>query len=380
MAMLENIIILEDSSKFHFGGGQKISWEVASLMHRKYGVYLFDCGRKTLFQKKISPFIRDMFLLACFGSFKQSRRASFNIGIGELLLTLPILIYNSARILPFMRARKLTKDNTILYATSKKSLLLAYVMRKLLGIEYLYHAHTIDNRRSLLYRILEVPLRSARYIVCVSQAVKTNIDLPQCRLVYNPVRMNAQARPKTLIGQQNVTVASFSSLIELKGIAYFMQSHRYLRNRERVTYWVFGEGPEKMNLRRYESGQVVLKGFTDNVGTILAQEIDIVVAPSLIDESFGMIIAESLASGIPVITTNRGAQAELVADGYSGYQVPIRDPQAIAEKIDHLVDHPDLYTTMSQHALELAASFDAAVFERKIRSLFAIQTNAAGPP
>ena len=368
--MKKNIIIVEDSSKFHYGGGQKITLEVAALVQRNCDLFLFDCRRATLFQEKIGPIVKEVFPLACFGRFIQSRRSSFNIGIAELLLTAPLLIYNIVRVLRFLRSRRLTKDNTILYAASKKSILLAYLIKKIRGIDYLYHAHTIDDRRSLLYPVLEFPLRSARHIICVSQAVMKNIDLPQCSLVYNPVRVNPQTRPRTLAGKQRIIVASFSSLIELKGIAYFMQSHQYLRNRERVDYWIFGEGPEKKALRQYESRQLILKGFADNVNDILAQEVDIVVAPSLVEESFGMIIAEAMANGIPVITTDKGAQAELISDGIDGYQVPVRDAGAIADRIDHLVESPDTYSRLSEKALERAAAFDTAIFERKILDLF----------
>jgi glycosyltransferase involved in cell wall biosynthesis len=369
--MIENIVIIEDSSKFHFGGGQKISLEVAAVLHRTSALFLFDCRKRTLFQEKIRPFIKEIFPLACFGQYKQSRWASFNVGIAELLLTAPLLIYNIARTIRFLRSRRLTKGNTLLYAASKKSLLLAYLINKIRGIEYLYHAHTIDNRRSFLYPLLEVPLRSAKHILCVSQAVARNIGLPQCSLVYNPVRLSAHTPIRSLEGRQRIVVASFSSLIELKGIAYFMQSHRYLKHGERVDYWIFGEGPEKDVLRGYESGQILLKGFTDNVGDILANDVDIVVAPSLVEESFGMIIAEALANGIPVVTTNRGAQAELVRDSLDGYQIPVRDARAIAERIDHLVEHPEVYSIMSRNARERAKSFDAAVFERKIPGFFA---------
>jgi glycosyltransferase involved in cell wall biosynthesis len=370
--MTANIIIAEDSSKFHFGGGQKISLEVAALLHGKYRLSLFDCRKGTLFQERMRPFVDEMFPLACFGKFKQSSsRTSFNIGLGELLLAVPLLIYNLVRVILYLRTRMLTKDNTILYAASKKPLMLAYMIRKTLGIEYLFHAHTIDDRSSLLYRLLELPLKSARRIICVSKTVQENIDLPQCRLVYNPVQIQAENRPRSIKGKQRIVVASFSSLIDLKGIDFFMQSHRHLRSKEKVVYWVFGDGPEKDRLRHYESEQVILKGFTDKVGEILAGSVDILAAPSLVEESFGLIIAEALANGIPVVTTDHGAQAELVRDGLEGYQVPVRDARAIAERIDRLVEHPETYDGFSRNARERAASFDPAVFERTMLSLLA---------
>jgi len=376
--MIKNFIILEDSSKFHFGGGQKISLEVAAILHKKYNLLLFDRRKGTLFQDKIRPYVKEVFPLMCYGKFKPGKGHSFNIGVAELLLTMPILLYNLMKILPYLRSREISKKNTILYATSKKSLLIAYLVHKIRGIDYVYHAHTINNRHSLLYRLLDIPLRQAKYVICVSEAVKRNIGLPRCRLLYNPVRVSLLPVRKTLSGKEHIVVASFSSLIELKGIEYFMQSHRYLRNGKKVSYRIYGEGPMKDTLSRHASESVVLKGFAADVNDILAKEIDITVVPSLIEESFGMIIAESFSNGIPVITTNIGAQAELVDDGHVGYQVPLMDARAIAEKIDYLVEHPEVYSALSLNARERARSYDAALFERKFLDLLGLDPEPAG--
>jgi len=367
--MRENIIIIEDSSKFHFGGGQKITLAVATLLQRTYRLFLLDCSEQTLFQKKMRPLVKDVLFLRCHGRFKQGKRASFNVSGTELILAVPLLLLNAVRILTFLRSRSLSQNNTIQYAATKKALLTAFLIKKLRGIEYLYHAHTVDDRRSFLYLFLDVLLRNARAVICVSRTVKDNISLPNCSLIYNPVPHAPHYRPKNMEARDRIVVASFATLIPLKGIEYFMQSHRFLKNRERVVFWIFGEGPAKEQLRRYESAQVVLKGFTEEVAGILRDHVSIVVAPSVIPESFGMIIGEALACGIPVITTNIGAQAELVRDGYAGYQVPVRDPQAIAEKIDLLIDNPRLYQGMSQNALEHVRSYDVSVFNRSMLDL-----------
>ncbi len=367
--MTENFIILEDSSKFHFGGGQKISLAVASLLRPKYKLFLLDCSGETLFQNKIMPLMSDVLFLRCFGRFKQGRRGSFNIGNAELLLTLPLLFSNVAKILSFLKSHSISKSNAILYATTKKALLTAFLINKLRGIDYCYHAHTVDDRSSLYYRILEVLLRNAKAIICVSKTVMDNISLPQCHLIYNPVPRPDHLHLHTVAGRERIVVASFSSLIPLKGIDYFMQSHQYLRNQHRVDYWIFGEGSEKDRLHRYETSQVLLKGFTMHADEILRNHVSIVVAPTVIPESFGMSIAEALAWGIPVITTNIGAQAELVRDGHVGYQVPVRDPRAIAEKIDLLIENFSLYSTLSENAYEQSKAYDAPVFSRAMLNL-----------
>jgi len=62
-----------------------------------------------------------------------------------------------------------------------------------------------------------------------------------------------------------------------------------------------------------------------------------------------MARVEAFASGIPVIGTPVGGIPDIVEDGETGYVVP-EDPQAFAEKIDHLADHPETLQQMSEAA------------------------------
>jgi glycosyltransferase involved in cell wall biosynthesis len=75
------------------------------------------------------------------------------------------------------------------------------------------------------------------------------------------------------------------------------------------------------------------------------QTFDIFVLPS-ISEGISNTILEAMASGLPVIATRVGGNSELVIDQQSGYLVDSQNPQAIADAIDHYVEHPE---TMRQH-------------------------------
>jgi glycosyltransferase involved in cell wall biosynthesis len=58
------------------------------------------------------------------------------------------------------------------------------------------------------------------------------------------------------------------------------------------------------------------------------EEIDVLIAPSW-EEPFGIVLLEAMASGVPVISTNRGGPTEIVR----GVLIPPRDPQALAQAI-----------------------------------------------
>ena len=76
--------------------------------------------------------------------------------------------------------------------------------------------------------------------------------------------------------------------------------------------------------------------------TEIFSSINIFVMPSYrIGESCPMVILESWAAGVPVIATNVGGIPELVVDKETGFLIPPKDPQAIADAVEYVIENPD---------------------------------------
>jgi glycosyltransferase involved in cell wall biosynthesis len=80
---------------------------------------------------------------------------------------------------------------------------------------------------------------------------------------------------------------------------------------------------------------------------------DVFVFPSLF-EGFGLVLLEAMSQGLPIIATAHTAAPDLIAEGESGFIVPIRSAQAIAEKLDLLARDSRLLSAMSHAARETA--------------------------
>jgi len=80
---------------------------------------------------------------------------------------------------------------------------------------------------------------------------------------------------------------------------------------------------------------------------------DVFVFPSLF-EGFGLVLLEAMSRGVPCITTPHTAGPDFMIDGHDGFIVPIRDVDAIVEKVLHLHDHPDELAAMKQAARDTA--------------------------
>lgn len=99
------------------------------------------------------------------------------------------------------------------------------------------------------------------------------------------------------------------------------------------------------NLNQYLTSYPVLKkrvkflGFVNNIVNVYSAS-DVLVSSSL-SESFGLNLAEGLACQIPVVATNKGNQHLIVKEGRSGFLIPPKNPEILAQKTLHLLKNQD---------------------------------------
>ncbi len=149
-----------------------------------------------------------------------------------------------------------------------------------------------------------------------------------------------------------------------KGIQYALEAMRLVRSTN-VTLNISGSIDFKLNRAKLQSYSDVcnVTGFIlgDVVNTY--QMADVFIFPT-ISEGFGLTQLEAMACGLPVITTPNCAT--IVRDGVDGFIVPIRDAQALAEKMDILARDTELRAWMSQNARVRAQQFTWERYEERL--------------
>ncbi len=114
---------------------------------------------------------------------------------------------------------------------------------------------------------------------------------------------------------------------------------------------------------------------------------DVLCAPSLSGESFGMILTEAFAAGTPVIASNIAGYADVVTDGVDGVLVPPADAQRLAEELQALHHEPERRRAMGAAARQSAERYAwprvaeqvSSVYERIVAAP-APQPSLAGIP
>lgn len=136
-----------------------------------------------------------------------------------------------------------------------------------------------------------------------------------------------------------------------KGLRYLFQAFEKFRHPKKEL-WIVGPKTEQSGI-----DDLTPPEGTRFLGILKGEDLSrayrdchVFVLPTL-EDGFGLVLGEALAHGLPVISTVNSGVADLFVDGSMGYYVPIRSPEAIAEKLQLWADDPNLLATMSARAV-----------------------------
>ena len=166
-------------------------------------------------------------------------------------------------------------------------------------------------------------------------------------------------------------IVFLGSLIVRKGLIYLFEAIKQLNiPKDKFELWLLGHiSPEiEPVLNQYKQENWIIKG---HVGfhelPLLLQQCDIGVFPS-IEDGFAMVIPQMLACGVPVITTPHTGGPDLIREGDNGFIIPIRNSEAIAQKLEWLYAHRDVCTAMGENAAANAEDLSWAAYGKKYRA------------
>lgn len=105
----------------------------------------------------------------------------------------------------------------------------------------------------------------------------------------------------------------------------------------------------------------------DNIGKVYS-DCSVYVQPS-VTEGFGIPVLEAMAYARPVIVSEGAGSCELVDDGKNGFIVPIRDSDAIKDKIQYFYDTPSEIKRMGRNARETAEKNSWKIIEDRYQKV-----------
>ena len=122
-------------------------------------------------------------------------------------------------------------------------------------------------------------------------------------------------------------------------------------------------GAEEADITRYLPDPELMEAI-DARGRVSGEELwaalhdaDVLCAPSLSGESFGMVLTEAFAAGTPVIASEIAGYSDVVTDGVDGVLVPPADAQRLAEELQRAHHEPERLAAMGEAARRSAERY-----------------------
>lgn len=250
------------------------------------------------------------------------------------------------------------------------------------------HEHTWSYQGNVVRRLLDGQLigRFADLFVAVSdddaQRMATYEKVPAGKIAVLPTAgVSSQTIPEPWNVREAIGLPVEAKIVS---VAAMMRPQKALHvmieamavvvgGRSDTHLVVVGDGQCRESLEKLTSElelthHVHFMGIRDNVLGLLAESDCSALSSDY--EGMPLFILESLAAGTPIVATDVGAVSRLVQDGETGYVVPPRDPQRMAEAILRVLDDPVTHRHMRARCKSLAEKYTIESVSRQFGELY----------
>lgn len=240
------------------------------------------------------------------------------------------------------------------------------VIRKKPFLHTLHTLPAVENKRPVRRGLTKWLVRKRRMIpVAISEgnqrmvAEYYHVPMDEVPMVHNPVDVKRFA---SVAGKKDgcfrfITVGRFSKVKNQE--LMYRAFGQFLKHGYDARLLMLGKGEEEANLKALAeelgiSNRIDYAGYVDNVEDYL-KSADVFLLSSHY-EAQPLCVLEAMASGLPVLSTDVGAVADIVKD--NGILVPPGDAEAMAKAMEKLCLDEGLRIKMSELASDYAAEYD----------------------
>lgn len=227
-----------------------------------------------------------------------------------------------------------------------------------------------SERFDKIYYILKYPIsfiwKKAEFVVANSLmlkelALKSSVQ-QEISVIYNGINTDVFKPKENPQSHTDFTVLCASRLSRRKGFNYAIEAFAKIYKKYPQLKMIIagGEGNAETELREQVKemkleDRITFTGFvTPNTDFIKYHHLsDVFVFPSL-NEGMSNNMLEAMASGMPIIMTPTGGAEELIKEGKNGYIINFKDADDIAEKLEKLINNPDLAKKMGMESRKIA--------------------------
>jgi phosphatidylinositol alpha-mannosyltransferase len=171
-------------------------------------------------------------------------------------------------------------------------------------------------------------------------------------------RQSGPTVPQSRAAGEPLRILFIGQAVERKGLPVLLRGFEALREHVAATLTLVGAAPEEVaHLTLEGDGIQALGKVSEERKLIELERADVLCAPSLSGESFGMVLTEAFASATPVVASDIPGYRDVVRDGQDGILTAPGDALAVAEALRRLALDEPTRMRMAAAARERAERF-----------------------
>ena len=246
-------------------------------------------------------------------------------------------------------------------------------MSKVIAVEHVYYGYyntMLKNLRLFIYkRCKKVAVLTSVDKDCYDRHFNSNHTVLIPNPVVVPEYFESDLDNKIAIAMGRIQYQKgFDTLVDV-----FAMVHKKHPNWK---VYIYGDGNFRDDIDRHikECGMentVILKGRTDDVPSAMREASFFVLSSRF--EGFGMVIAEAMSQGLPVVSFDcPTGPSDMVRSDINGILVKNQDKQALADAICYMIENTEKRKEMGNNAVNTAKEFAGDIIAKKWYSVFGI--------
>jgi glycosyltransferase involved in cell wall biosynthesis len=225
--------------------------------------------------------------------------------------------------------------------------------------------------RDKINKIKHEELHLADYVICLSDFAKTSLvkegfnkdKIFVAHLGFDPLKFKAKQAYST---DGKLKVVFVGTITRRKGIDLLLEVHKHLSEIMDLTFvGPMADGADLLNSYKgsFNWHPYMEQGELNNV----LNQSDLFVFPSYLD-SWGMVVIEAMACGVPVIVSDHTGAGEVVINN-SGFLIPAGDAALLEEKIRYFYENRNALKIMGENAKAEASKFTWDAYYEEINRI-----------
>lgn len=255
---------------------------------------------------------------------------------------------------------KVIKEKNIKFVnihTGKIVVLLGVLLKqKLKGNQFkliTFRHNLVANKKDIYHKFFQ---KRTDAFICVSKRVY-NLQFEtiekkyrdKVKLIYNGIDLERFPKVNVKKNVDEFVIGYAGRLVENKGLVILLDgfaslNKKYPQLKLKMIGHVENEFKEKLKMIIKEKNIencVKISEYTSDINRFY-RSLDLFILPSIVKESFGLVLCEAMVCGVPVITTNSGAQEEIVQNGVNGLVVETKDLKGLENAIEKIYNDKKL--------------------------------------